>query len=85
MAVTFRYDEVETKGHLTRGNDDTRGELQQGHHTATYFYNLNFGYYEDIFRDCLYDREVTYNSGKKVVHAYYWERILKLKDEEHSD
>ena len=52
---------------------------------TTYFYNLNFGYYEDIFRDCLYDREVTYNSGKKVVHAYYWERILKLKDEEHSD
>ena len=45
------------------GTYDTHAGNYKGHHTATYFYNLNFGYYEDIFRDCLYDRDVTYYSG----------------------
>ena len=30
---------------------------------TTYFYNLNFGYQEDIFRDSLYHRDMTSDSG----------------------
>ncbi len=39
------------------------GNYTRGFNYDDNYYDLNFGYKEDFFRNCEHDRDLTYNSG----------------------
>ena len=61
-----------------RGTRHDTGNYTREYDGTTYHYfDLNFGYHEDIFLDGMDDREMTYYSGIDIPHGYNWEMNTK--------